>query len=67
MFHLLNVLYKMLLSAEGWLVKAVLKLVAAAGVLLGVIYWFNLDMKLIRLIRPYLDKHYDTMERDVRL
>ena len=27
------------------------------------IYFFNLDMKLISLIEPFLQKHYDNMPR----
>lgn len=27
------------------------------------IYFFNLDMKLMALIEPFLQKHYDTMPR----
>lgn len=67
MFHLLKMFYNALLSTERWIVKAVFKITAAAGVLLGIIYWFNLDMKLVRFLRRFLDEHYNTMERDVRL
>ena len=28
-----------------------------------VIYFFNLDMKLIALIEPFLQKHYDALPR----
>lgn len=31
------------------------------------IYWFNLDMKLIRKVYDLLQKHYDNMKRDKRL
>lgn len=31
------------------------------------IYWFNLDMKLVKLLEEPLNKHYDNMERDHRL
>ena len=31
------------------------------------IYWFNLDMKLIRKIYDLLGKHYDNMKRDKKL
>lgn len=31
------------------------------------IYWFNLDMKLIRWVYDLLQKHYDSMKRDKRL
>ena len=32
-----------------------------------VIYFFNLDMKLIRKVYDLLGKHYDTMKRDKKL
>lgn len=31
------------------------------------IYWFNLDMKAVKLLEKPLMKHYDNMERDHRL
>lgn len=31
------------------------------------IYFFNLDMKLIRKVYGLLGKHYDTMKRDKKL
>lgn len=31
------------------------------------IYWFNLDMKLIRVVYDFLWKHYDKMKRDKKL
>ncbi len=31
------------------------------------IYWFNLDMKLIRKVYDWLQKHYDKMKRDKKL
>lgn len=31
------------------------------------IYWFNLDMKLVRFIYDKLQKHYDNMKRDKKL
>ena len=43
--------------------------VAAAGVGAGlfaaslVVYYFNLDMRLIELVHPYLSKWYDHIER----
>ncbi len=43
------------------------------GVIVGLfvitfaIYWFNLDMKLIRKVYDFLQKHYDKMKRDKRL
>jgi len=32
-----------------------------------VIYFFNLDMKLLVKIGPILSKHYDKIKRDLRL
>lgn len=31
------------------------------------IYWFNLDMKLVRLIYDKLQPHYDNLEKDKKL
>lgn len=35
--------------------------------LLFAVYWFNLDMKLIRKVYDFLWKHYDNMKRDKKL
>ncbi len=32
-----------------------------------VIYWFNLDSKLVKALEKPLMQHYDNMERDRRL
>jgi hypothetical protein len=43
------------------------------GALLGffavtfAIYYFNLDMKLVRMLYDLLGKHYDAMKRDKKL
>jgi hypothetical protein len=34
---------------------------------LFVVYWFNLDMKLINWLYNKLGKHYDSMKRDREL
>lgn len=39
----------------------------ALFVLTFIIYFFNLDMKLIRKVYDLLGKHYDTMKRDKKL
>lgn len=31
------------------------------------IYWFNIDMKLVKKLYFALQKHYDSMKRDRRL
>ena len=31
------------------------------------IYYFNLDMKLVRVLYDLLGKHYDTMKKDKKL
>ena len=36
-------------------------------VLTFIIYFFNLDMKLVRVIYDALGKHYDKQEKDRRL
>jgi len=49
----------------------VLLIIAAVIVVLFIvtfiIYWFNLDMKLVNKIYFALQKHYDHMERDRKL
>lgn len=31
------------------------------------LYWFNLDMKLVRKIYDWLQPHYDNLEKDRKL
>lgn len=49
----------------------VLGAIIGAAILLGVIlfllYWFNVDMKLINWLYNKLSKHYDNMDRDRKL
>ena len=47
-----------------WIVLIVL---AALVALLFIVYYFNLDMKLVQAIYGPLQKHYDKMKRDRRL
>lgn len=50
--------------------KTIIAALAAPLGLFGltvVIYWFNLDMKLVAFAGPYLDKWYDRLERDRKL
>lgn len=50
--------------------KAVSKILAAFLGFFGltfIIYWFNLDMKLIKKVYFLLQKHYDSMKRDRKL
>jgi len=48
-------------------------LIVLAAVFVGllalffIIYWFNLDMKLVYWVYKLLGKHYDNMKRDRRL
>lgn len=52
------------------MVKAIVKIIAALAAVFGItftIYWFNLDMKLIRKVYMALQKHYDNLKRDKRL
>lgn len=44
-----------------------LAVIVSLFVLTFVIYWFNLDMKLIRFVYDKLQKHYDNMKRDKKL
>lgn len=42
-------------------------IIVALFVLLFGVYFFNLDMKLIRKIYDMLGKHYDNIEKDRKL
>lgn len=55
--------WQILLIVLASIVGAVLLL----GVLLFVLYWFNVDMKLVNWLYNKLSKHYDNMDRDRRL
>lgn len=48
------------------LVKLLLVLLALFAVTFT-IYFFNLDMKLTAAIEPFLQKHYDRIERDTHI
>jgi uncharacterized membrane protein affecting hemolysin expression len=45
----------------------ILLVIAVLFILTFTIYWFNLDMKLIRVVYDWLQKHYDKMKRDKKL
>ena len=45
----------------------ILGVILALFVITFAIYWFNLDMKLIRVVYDWLQKHYDKMKRDKKL
>ena len=45
----------------------ILAVVACFFLLSFAVYWFNLDMKLIRKVYDLLQKHYDKMKRDKKL
>ncbi len=52
------------------MIKAIAKILTALAAFFGLtftIYWFNLDMKLVRKIYDALQKHYDNLKRDKRL
>ena len=53
------------------ILAAVFLLIRAAAVIFFAVtftlYFFNLDMKLVRVIYDILGKHYDTMKRDKKL
>lgn len=51
----------------GKIFAAVFSLAFAAFALTQIIYWLNLDNKLVfRVVYPVLQKHYDKIERDRR-
>lgn len=46
------------------------KLIAALLTLIGAtfaVYWFNLDMKLVRKFYDVMQPHYDDLEKDKKL
>ena len=45
----------------------ILSVVLGFFVITFIIYYFNLDMKLVRVLYDLLGKHYDTMKRDKKL
>ena len=45
----------------------ILVIVAVLFVLTFGIYYFNLDMKLVRKVYDLLGKHYDNLEKDRKL
>jgi uncharacterized membrane protein SpoIIM required for sporulation len=45
----------------------ILGVISGFFVLTFIVYWFNLDMKLIRKVYDALQKHYDKMKRDRKL
>lgn len=45
----------------------ILGVIVGLFVLTFIVYWFNLDMKLIRKVYDVLQKHYDKMKRDRKL
>ncbi len=49
------------------IVLIILAVIVALFVLTFAIYWFNLDMKLVRKVYDLLGKHYDNMKRDKKL
>lgn len=52
------------------MLKALLIILIVIAVLFALtfcIYFFNLDMKLIRKVYDMLDKHYDNIEKDRKL
>ena len=45
----------------------ILAVIFALSLITFAIYWFNLDMKLVRKVYDLLGKHYDNMKRDKKL
>lgn len=49
------------------IILIILAVIVAFFLLTFAIYWFNLDMKLVRKVYDLLGKHYDNMKRDKKL
>lgn len=47
--------------------KKIIAIIAALFGFTVVVYWFNLDTKLVKAIEKPMMKHYDDMKRDHRL
>lgn len=45
----------------------ILAVIVGLFLLTFAIYWFNLDMKLVRFVYDKLQPHYDKMKRDKKL
>lgn len=50
-----------------WILLIILAVIVSLFLITFTIYWFNLDMKLVRFIYDKLQKHYDNMKRDKKL
>ncbi len=49
------------------IILIILAVIVGLFLLTFAIYWFNLDMKLVRKIYDALQKHYENMKRDKKL
>ena len=49
------------------IILIILAVIVALFLVTFAIYWFNLDMKLVRKVYDALQKHYDNMKRDKKL
>ena len=49
------------------IILIILAVIFALFLVTFAIYWFNLDMKLVRKVYDWLQKHYDNMKRDKKL
>lgn len=49
------------------LIKIMLTAALAFLAVTVLVYWFNLDTKLVKLLEKPMMKHYDNMKRDSRL
>ncbi len=45
----------------------IIAIIAALFVLTFAVYWFNLDMKLVRKVYDWLQTHYNGLEKDKKL
>ena len=49
------------------IILIILAVIVALFLVTFAIYWFNLDLKLVRKVYDLLGKHYDNMKRDKKL
>lgn len=49
------------------LIGKLLAVILSLFILTFTVYWFNLDMKLVRKIYDWLQTHYDELKKDRKL
>ena len=48
-------------------IRSILAILLVLFLLIGSVYWFNLDTRLVKALEKPLTRHYDQLPRDHRL